>query len=73
MVSYKHTIWYLYRHFPEKSVFRIIITLNKKYEMETIKKRKYEAPTTDVIGVRVEGTILTISGDAPQYRGPYEF
>lgn len=41
--------------------------------METNKKRKYETPTTDVIEVRLEGAVLTMSGDAPQYRGPYEF
>ena len=41
--------------------------------METIKKKKYEIPITDVIELRVEGTILTTSGDAPQYSGPYDF
>lgn len=41
--------------------------------METIRRKKYVPPTTDVIEVRVEGTILTTSGDAPQYKGPFEF
>ena len=41
--------------------------------MEANKKRKYVTPTTDVIEVRLEGCVLNMSGDAPQYRGPYEF
>lgn len=38
-----------------------------------MKLEKYEAPVTEVIEVKVEGAILTISGDAPQYEGPEEF
>ncbi len=41
--------------------------------MKTMKLEKYEAPATEVIEVKVEGAILTISGDAPQYEGPEEF
>ena len=41
--------------------------------MESIKRKKYETPSTDVIEIRVEGTILTTAGDAPQYKGPFEF
>ena len=40
--------------------------------METIKK-KYVTPTTNVMEVRVDGAILTVSGDAPKYYGPYNF
>ena len=41
--------------------------------METIKTELYEAPTTTVIVVKAEGAILVVSGDAPQYDGPYDF
>jgi hypothetical protein len=41
--------------------------------METIEQDLYEAPTTNVIVVKAEGAILTVSGDAPQYEGPEEF
>ena len=39
--------------------------------METNKKDSYEAPITNVIEVKTEGSILYAS--APQYAGPYEF
>ena len=41
--------------------------------METIKQDLYEAPVTTVIEVKAEGSILVVSGDAPQYEGPEEF
>ncbi len=41
--------------------------------METIKHDLYESPVTTVIELKVESAILTVSGDAPQYDGPYEF
>ena len=41
--------------------------------METIKHDLYEAPTTTVIEVKAKGAILVVSGDAPQYEGPYDF
>lgn len=41
--------------------------------METIKHDKYEAPATTVIEVKAKGAILVVSGDAPQYDGPYDF
>ncbi len=41
--------------------------------METIKHEKYEAPTTTVIEVKAEEALLVVSGDAPQYEGPYDF
>ena len=41
--------------------------------MEKIKHDLYETPTTTVIEVEPEGAILNVSGDAPQYEGPYEF
>ncbi len=41
--------------------------------METIKHELYDAPTTTVIEVKAEGAILVVSGDAPQYDGPYNF
>ena len=40
---------------------------------ETIKKEFYETPTMTVIGVKVDRAILTVSGEAAQYEGPYEF
>ena len=48
-------------------------TIENDITMETIKTELYEAPTTDVIVVKAEGAILTVSGDAPQYEGPEEF
>ncbi len=33
----------------------------------------YEAPTSDVIVLKAKGAILVVSGDAPQYDGPYDF
>ena len=41
--------------------------------METIKHELYDAPTTTVIEIKAEGAILVVSGDAPQYDGPYNF
>ena len=41
--------------------------------METIEQDLYEAPVANVIVVKAEGAILTVSGDAPQYEGPEEF
>ena len=40
--------------------------------METIEQDLYEAPAANVIVVKAEGAILTVSGDAPQYEGPEE-
>ena len=41
--------------------------------MEPIMHEKYEAPAINVIVVKAEDAILTVSGDAPQYDGPEEF
>ena len=41
--------------------------------METIKPDLYVTPVTTVIEVKVESAILKVSGDAPQYDGPYDF
>ena len=41
--------------------------------MEKAKNELYEAPATRVIEVKAKGAILVVSGDAPQYDGPYDF
>jgi hypothetical protein len=41
--------------------------------MEKTKNELYQTPTTNVIEVNAKGTILIVSGDAPQYEGPEEF
>lgn len=41
--------------------------------MEKPEKIVYEAPTVMVVEIKAEGAILTVSGDSPQYEGPYEF
>jgi len=65
-----HTVWYF-----NNILFSIFAHLSVEplKQMETIKHEKYEAPTINVIVVKAEGAILTVSGDAPQYEGPEEF
>ncbi len=41
--------------------------------METFQHELYEAPTMTIVELKADGTILTVSGDAPQYVGPEEF
>ena len=65
-----HTIWYVNNILF--SIFALLVSRTLK-QMETIKTELYEAPTTTVIEVKAEGAILVVSGDAPQYEGPYDF
>ena len=65
-----HTVWYFNNILF--SIFVLLVSRTLK-QMETIKHEKYEAPTINVIVVKAEGAILTVSGDAPQYEGPEEF